>query len=52
MSLDEILWSLPYKRLLELINTRQERLINEEKALAEQNDLMERENLRNRIVNP
>jgi len=52
LSLDDILYRLPYKRLYELKESRQEKLIKESKELEAMEKEHESENIRNRILAP
>lgn len=52
MTIDDILYKLPNKRLEELIHARQERLEAEQKALEEEQNRLERENIRENILSP
>ena len=52
LTIDDILWKLPYKQMQELINSRQERLMKEEKMLDEARANQEREDARNSILLP
>ena len=52
LTIDDILWKLPYKQMQELINSRQERLMEEEKMLDEAKANQEREDARNSILLP
>ena len=48
----ELLWEIPYKQVQELIRSRQDRMIEEEKMIEEQRVNQERENIRSSIMTP
>lgn len=52
LTLNEILYQFPYKRLMELVQTRQDRLIEEEKSFKEAQEQMDRDQARQSIIIP
>ena len=47
-----MLYQFPYKRLMELVQTRQDRLIEEEKSFKEAQEQMDRDQARQSIIIP
>lgn len=52
LTLNDILWGLPYKRLYELKETRERKLINENKELERMTHEKQSNAIRNEILRP
>lgn len=52
LSIDDIMYNIPYKELIELKSAREERLIAEHKELEDMEKSREQEDIRNRILQP
>lgn len=52
LSINDIMYRLPYKELIEIKNIREERLIKEHKELEQMEQAQEHEEIRNRILQP
>lgn len=52
LTLSDILWGLPYKRLYELKETRERKLINENKELERMTQEKQSNAIRNEILRP
>lgn len=52
LSLTDILYNYPYKRLIELRDARMQRLIREQKELTQKEDLRQSAEIRKTILKP
>ena len=52
LSINDIMYRLPYKELIEMKHIREERLIKEQKELEQMEQAQEHEEIRNRILQP